>query len=380
MTKKVKVKVGDEKTITVHADRNIFGRLLIVANPRQINLMEVLSYELSPIPYSLAHQDRSLRENTKSHLAGIIEKLVTVFAQLQPSLENTVYILDGMPVIQIIKSGRTATFGELAEHYFNTFTSPLCTRKCYCVDVVFDQYLDDSTKAGEQTRRGSSRALKVYIAGPPTPVSKQWHKYICNPNNKKNLSDFLAPSMCNLGQRHLREGTQLVIGGGFKDGERCVAITRDSCVDVEDLKSNQEEAETRMLLHANYAAGQCQEAKIVIQFPHTDVLVLSAAHFEDIASKELWFRTGVKDRLRFVRVHDVYQNLINRVLKALPAFYALTGCDTTTSLSAIGKKKPWNVFMRSAVQQQSLTILGQQLEVDKETAGKCEAFMCDVYP
>ena len=83
--------------------------------------MEVLSYELSPIPCSLAHQDGSLRKNTKSHLAGIIEKLVTVVPQLQPSPENTVYILDGMTVIQMIKSGRTATFGELAKHYFKTF-------------------------------------------------------------------------------------------------------------------------------------------------------------------------------------------------------------------------------------------------------------------
>ena len=48
---------------------------------------------------------------------------------------------------------------------------------------------------------------------------------------------------------------------------------RDSCVDVEDLKSNQEEADTGMLLHAKYAAGQCQEAKIVIQSLDTDVLV-----------------------------------------------------------------------------------------------------------
>lgn len=56
---------------------------------------------------------------------------------------------------------------------------------------------------------------------------------------------------------------------------------------MEDLRSNQEEAVTRMLVHTKYAAGQCQEAKIVIQSPDTDVLVLSAAHFDDIASKEL---------------------------------------------------------------------------------------------
>ena len=209
MTKKVKVKAGDEKSITVHADRDLFGRLLIVANARQINLMEVLSYELSPIPCSLAHQDGSLRKNTKSHLAGIIEKLVTVVPQLQPSPENTVYILDGMAVIQMIKSGRTATFGELAKHYFNTFTSPLSTHKCYCVHVVFDQYLDDSIKAGERTRRGSSSALEVYIGGPATPVPKQWDKYISNPNNKKNLCDFLTHSMCNLGQIHLRKALNL---------------------------------------------------------------------------------------------------------------------------------------------------------------------------
>ena len=110
------------------------------------------------------------------------------------------------------------------------------------------------------------------------------------------------------------------------------------------------------------------------------MLVLSAAHFEDIASKELWFRTGVKDSLRLVPVHDVCQNLSNRVQKALPAFHALTGFDTTSALSGIGKKKPWNVFIRSAVHQESLTILGQQPEVDEETAKKCEAFICDLYP
>ena len=98
------------------------------------------------------------------------------------------------------------------------------------------------------------------------------------------------------------------------------------------------------------------------------MLVLSGAYFEDIASKELWFRTRVKDHLRFLPVHDVCQNLSNRVLKAIPAFHALTGCDTTSALFGIGKKKPWNVFIRSAVHQESLTILGQKPEVDEDTS------------
>ena len=37
------------------------------------------------------------------------------------------------------------------------------------------------------------------------------------------------------------------------------------------------------------------------------------------------------------------------------------------------------MFIQSIVHQESLTILGQQPEVDEETAKKCEAFICDLY-
>ena len=200
MSKKVKVKSGDGKSITVHADRDLFGRLLVVANVPQTNLQEVLSYELSPIPCALAHQDGSLRKTTKRHLAGIIEKLVNVVPQLHLQPENTVYILDGMAVVQMTKSGHTSTFSELAMKYYSIFTSPLSTRKCNCVHVVFDKYFNTSIKAGERSRRGSSSALEVHIGGPSTPVPKQWDKYITNPKNKKNLCDFLTKSMCSLGK------------------------------------------------------------------------------------------------------------------------------------------------------------------------------------
>ena len=45
MTKKVTVKASDDKIATVSAERDRFGTLLIVANARQINVMEVMTYE-----------------------------------------------------------------------------------------------------------------------------------------------------------------------------------------------------------------------------------------------------------------------------------------------------------------------------------------------
>ena len=188
-------------------------------------------------------------------------------------------------------------------------------------------------------------------------------KYITNPKNKENLCDFITKSMCSLGKGRLPDNTQLVIGGGFKDGERCVAITRDFHSDMTDLTSNHEEADTRMLFHAKYAATP--ETRIIIQSPDTDVLVLAAAHFASIAPKKLWFRTGVKDRLRFAPVHDVCQKLGDRVLAALPAFHALTGCDSNSSISGIGKMKAWKAMIGSEVHQESLSLLGQEQEADE---------------
>ena len=105
-----------------------------------------------------------------------------------------------------------------------------------------------------------------------------------------------------------------------------------------DLKSDQEEADTRLLLHAKYASTP--ETRIVIHSPDTDVLVLSAAHFDRLGSKELWFRTGAKDLLRLIPVHKVSQAQGPTMCDALPALHALTGCDSTSSLQALGRRKP----------------------------------------
>lgn len=134
-------------------------------------------------------------------------------------LLRTRYILDGMAVVQMTKSGSATTFGELAAKDCIIFSSPLCTRKCNCVYVVFDQYLETSIKTGERTWRGTTTAHEVHIGGPLKPVPKRWVKYISNPKNKKNLCEFITKSMCSFGKGRLSENTQPVIGGGFKNGE-----------------------------------------------------------------------------------------------------------------------------------------------------------------
>ena len=136
----------------------------------------------------------------------------------------------------------------------------------------------------------------------------------------------------------------------------------------------------RLLLHAKYSADTHPECRIRLQIPDTDVLALSVNHFSDVNCAEVWFRTGVKDRLRYVPVHEVSQELGEKMCRALPAFHAITGCDSISALAGIGKKKGWQVLLRSEQHQDSLGLLGSQPNLSDDIASKCEAFICDLYP
>ena len=102
LSKKTQAKSTDERMITVAADRDLFARLLIAANSRDIDLRDVLSYELSTVPCSLAHNDGTLRKCTKAHLLSELEREADVQPRLP--LENdtlpTAYVIDGMAIVQ----------------------------------------------------------------------------------------------------------------------------------------------------------------------------------------------------------------------------------------------------------------------------------------
>ena len=139
----------------------------------------------------------------------------------QPFPRDTIHLIDGMALVQVLKSSGSSTFGELASKYFKAITTPLSN--CKEFHIVFDQYWDVSIKAGERAPRGSLNAsLEVMIHGPSTPVPKPWGKFIPNPQNKINLCDFLSESFCNSGKQQLSPGKTLVIGGGFKNCRRAV--------------------------------------------------------------------------------------------------------------------------------------------------------------
>lgn len=154
---------------------SLFGRLLIASNTRNIDLRDVLTYELSPVPCALAHTDGTQRKSNKSILLTVLEDSLQVLPRLPCDNDEplTANIINGMAAVQMIKTVGTRTFGKMASHYFNIVTAPLGKNNCSRVDIVFDRYDKvDSIKQSERRRRGSTSGYEIKIAGTHTAVHK----------------------------------------------------------------------------------------------------------------------------------------------------------------------------------------------------------------
>ena len=71
-------------------------RLLVIGQSRKINLRDLFTHELGPVPCSLATYDGSLAKTNKSALAKLLEDGVEIL----PNLPNaSVVIMDAMALL-----------------------------------------------------------------------------------------------------------------------------------------------------------------------------------------------------------------------------------------------------------------------------------------
>ena len=137
---------------------------------------------------------------------------------------------------------------------------------------------------------------------------------------------------------------------------------------------SQEEADTRLLLHTSSCAGKC-----IIKTVDTDVVVISVAHYFEMAIEELWVELGTSNVI-FYPIHDIAQALGPSMCKALLFFHAFTGCDTVSSFLHIGKKTAWNVFVKHKTKFEEVFVQLCSLDhLDDHKFAKIQEFVCLMY-
>ena len=81
------------------------------------------------------------------------------------------------------------------------------------------------------------------------------------------------------------------------------------------------------------------QKKIIIRIADTDVVVLAISVVEEIKVEELWAAFGTGKHLRYTAAHAISSSLASDKSRALPAFHAVTDCDTVSFFCWNGKTK-----------------------------------------
>ena len=166
------------------------------------------------------------------------------------------------------------------------------------------------------------------------------------------------------------------------NGRRVVAAWESQCKatykDMSYLVSNQEEADTKLLLHALDATAS-GATSIRIHSPDTDVFVLALRRYPELC-EDTAFVTGVGQRHRVIHLRPIVEALGPNRTAALPGFHALSGADNTGSFAGKGKLACWKTFLDAGPDViTAFTNLGTTETPTETTETAIENFVCQLY-
>ena len=309
-------------------DCSLFARLYISCQTRDGDLDEFFPHENQGSLPSLLHGDKLRLPKKKSEPSECLQANTTPQTDVPSAID--VAIIDSTAVVNMVKPGTEKTFSGYAEESFLPYINSHL-RHVKRVDVVWDEYVENSLKATTSSDQGTSVPRRV-AANYQLPHN--WKDFLRVDENKYKLFNYLAESIAS------PKVEKQVISTYGK--QVLSTLPRDDTSSL--APCTHEEADTRMLLHVQDAV-QRGHKKILLLTVDTDALVLKVAvlyQLREHEQLELWVAFGTGTHLRYIPAHDISRNLGSQVSKALPVIHAFTGCDTVSSLR--GKKTALEVW------------------------------------
>lgn len=156
--------------------------------------------------------------------------------------------------------------------------------------------------------------------------------------NKAALLKFLCETWSKSEQLNPALGsTCLYLGGGFNEETKSMLITEGSATDIAALESTQQEADTRVMLHAIYSVHNEGVDRVVIHGNDTDIIVICLYYAASILEylPELWVRTAAET---YLPIHQMAKALGPSKCRTLPFIHSFSGRATTSYPFFTGKK------------------------------------------
>ena len=280
--KKIKVSSAGQ-IVELQEDRNLFARMMVICKSRpEIDIQEAVgTYEFTVVPRSMFAADgEMLHCPSKSALMSILEKLPANTDDCRTAGQDAasqgermrVSVIDAMAEVQSLdKPEWIRSCSHLADH----FTCRIFEKYGDSDEIrlIFDRYdLPSSLKEATRRKRQGNQHPVYYRITPSTHIAKvTMKKLLSHANTKNELAEYLAQKTVEHAERN---GTRMVVAYGCE----CKGNKKD----MSYLKSDQEEADTKIVLHALDATAN-GATEIRVHSPDTDVFILSLRRYPDLS-------------------------------------------------------------------------------------------------
>ena len=295
---------------------------LSAKHEKLINFEIALQYPLCLVPLSLVNPDGSRRKTTKSALMKVVisYESSTDEEETTPPKQNSAFLVDLMALIRTI-SPIPVTYAELVKILVDRL--PKGYRS---IDIIADTYREKSLKNNEIDRRGDSN--KVIVRSALSKIPRNFSDYLKNGDNKTRRTELIKDEFVKHSHDYLQLLSSEVIY--FSIDGLCLQIKQERVIEASQLSSNQEEADTKVLLHANHALHENIDQNVVLRSPSgdIDINILCIAMFS-FQAERIWIDYGTGDNRKFLKLNSIDMDEEKKL--ALLGFHAATGNDYVSS-------------------------------------------------
>ena len=334
---------------TVEVNRNVLGLLvrLSLCSGQPVGFENALRYPLSPMPLSIATPDGERHEATKSKLMDVILKKTRNPPKPPKSVIAIKKQKPSALVVDLIAVIRTMT--ELPQTYEFTWKFLGSLPKVYKrVDLVADTYREISIKNGERQKRRTSARLMIH--SPQCKLSREFKNFLNNGENKTRLIELIFQVISQESSRALQ---MLRCDKIYCSKEsHTVAIDSNGVPDIDDLKSNQEGAGTKVILHFLDALKEPETTAVLRSHSgDTDIMVLAVALIKSDCER-IYIDYGNEKNREAICLADILMNENEK--DALFGFHPFSGNDYISGFFRKGKSSGSKCMVKTEFQRMEM--------------------------
>ena len=318
---KKNIKVG---SCQIYDTNLIYSRVIGLQASRDINMKDVLEYELCPVPASLFDENGDMRiAKSKSTLKN---KLQVQHSGRQVQRPDKV-LIDGCALLWVIHYPKNGTVLDYAENVTEYVSRLLAESDVF---LIFDRYYSQSIKNGTRLARSGDGSTRQHVLNLQTPLPAQ-KVALTVTENKVQLIDIICKHLKNKFCMNPSRNALVVTGKDPVPFE----IKNGTLAQRDDYRTTHEEADVIIVQQVVKLANAGASSLNVI-CDDTDVFVL-LVHFyiqENLSCK--LFVSGTSTNRRTIDIKETAKKHSQIADQLLPA-HALTGCDTVSQLYRVGK-------------------------------------------